>query len=147
MRTWFDSRAAAFWALAALPLFSGCAAVIITGASVGAAGAGRAVSEGVSYSFSSTFYRSFTFPQDKVHAAALQALQTMQITLKKDEIRPPGYRIQAATKDLKITVTLYPLTPNLTQIGVSAKKRLVMRDLTVAAEIMVQTEKILGSTL
>ena len=91
-----------------------------------------------------TAYRSFTYPKAQVHAAALQALERMQIQKTKDERNGDAIRMRCRTEHLKIYITLAPITPTVTKVSINAKKNWFMKDQTVAVEILSQMDQALG---
>jgi Protein of unknown function (DUF3568) len=115
-----------------LPLLSGCTAVALTGAGVGA-----------SYTLSNVAYRSFSSPGDRVHHATIAALKKMDIKIIEDSKSIDGRTITAVTKELDIVINLEEVTSNTTQIKVDARKRVVFKDKATAAEIINQVGKIL----
>lgn len=118
-------------------LFCGCAAVAVTGAA-----------QGVGYTFTNVAYRTFTFPEDQVHTAVLQALKKMQIPYEGNKARQrkgTGVRISAHTKEFKIKVAISPVTGRATKISVDAKKKLFIKDKALAVEIINQVAMALGT--
>jgi len=116
-----------------LPLLSGCTAVALTGAGVGA-----------SYTLTNVAYRSFSSPEDQVHQATIDALKKMDIKIIDDRKSEDGRTITAATKELDIAIILEEVTSKTTQVKVDARKRVVLKDKATAAEIINQVGKILG---
>jgi len=116
-----------------LPLLSGCTAVALTGAGVGA-----------SYTLTNVAYRSFSSPGDQVHQATIDALKKMDIKIIDDRKSEDGRTITAATKELDIAIILEEVTSKTTQVKVDARKRVVLKDKATAAEIINQVGKILG---
>jgi hypothetical protein len=116
-----------------LPLLSGCTAMALTGAGVGA-----------SYTLSNVAYRSFSSPGDEVHQATITALKKMDIKIIDDSKSEEGRIITATTKELDIVINLEEVTSKTTQVKVDARKRVVLKDKATAAEIINQVGKILG---
>ena len=137
MRAGAGLRVFSFLALAAAPGLSGCVAVPIV-----VAGAGSGIS-GISFT-STTAYRTFTYSKAQVHAAALQALERMQIAKTKDEKSGDDIKMKGKTKHLAIYITLAPITPTVTKASINAKKNWLMKDQTVAVEILLQMDQALG---
>ncbi|MCX5795955.1 MAG: DUF3568 family protein [Elusimicrobia bacterium] len=135
MRAGAGLRALSFLALVATAGLSGCAAAV----PVAVAGAGS----GISFT-STTAYRSFTYPQAQVHTAALQALRRMQIAKTKEKKSGEDIELKGKTKHLTIYITLAPITPTVTKASINAKRNWLMKDQTVAAEILIQMDQILG---
>jgi hypothetical protein len=107
---------------------SGCAEVPIALAGAGA---------GINFT-STTAYRSFTHTDAEVRAATLQALERMQIAILVNKMKGDVVKIKAVTKHLAIYITLTPITPMLTKASIDAERTWVMKDQTVAAEILIQ---------
>jgi len=137
MRIGTRLRAILYLALTAMPGLSGCAAVPIA-----VAGAGS----GINFT-STTAYRSFTYSMSQVHEAALQALERMQIKKIKDEKNADDIKMKGKTKHLMIYITLAPITPKLTKASINARKNWLMKDQTVAAEILTQMDQLLEGTV
>jgi hypothetical protein len=116
-----------------LPLLSGCTAMALTGAGVGA-----------SYTLSNVAYRSFSSPGDQVHQATITALKKMDIKIIDDSKSEEGRIITATTRELDIVINLEEVTSKTTQVKVDARKRVVLKDKATAAEIINQVGKILG---
>ncbi len=126
-------RALSYLALAAAAALSGCATAAVTGAS-----------DSIGYTFTQVAYRSFTVPKGQVHSAVLQALSKMQIQKTKDEKSDDSIEVDARTKDLTIVITMHSITPKVTKVSVNASKYLVIKDKTVAVEILTQAAQIMG---
>ena len=137
MRAGTGLRALSFLALTVAPGLSGCVAVpvVIAGASSGISG--------INFT-STTAYRSFTYSKAQVHAAALQALERMRIAKTRDEKSGDDIKMKGKTKHLTIYITLAPITPTVTKASINAKKNWLMKDQTVAAEILIQMDQVLG---
>lgn len=116
-----------------LPLLSGCTAMALTGAGVGA-----------SYTLTNVAYRSFSSPGERVHHATIDALKKMDIKIIDDRESEDGRTITAATKELDIVINLEEVTLKTTQVKVDARKSVVLKDKATAAEIINQVGKILG---
>ncbi|MBI3635895.1 MAG: DUF3568 family protein [Candidatus Rokubacteria bacterium] len=116
---------------------SGCAAAGLTLFGVGA---GVAAGTGTAYTFDGIAYRTFTAPLDDVRGAMAVSLQRMDIVVTRDEATADGRSIVGSAGDRTIGVELRHLTPRTTQIRVTAKYSLVLRDRATAGEIIAQTE-------
>jgi hypothetical protein len=126
-------------ALAALAL-GGCVAVGLTAMGVGMA-------TGVSHTLSGMVYKTFTTPQAQVKRAALGALGRMQIKVLNTKRDGSTETIRAKATDRDIEIELEALTPTTTRMLVTAKKDGgILRDGATATEIILQTEKIVGSS-
>jgi len=126
-------------ALATLPL-CGCAAVALTALGVGMA-------TGVSHTLSGMVYKTFTTPQAQVEKATYGALNRMQVKVLNAKREGSSKSIVARAGDRDIEIELEALTPNTTRMAVTAKKDGgILRDGATATEVILQTEKIVGTT-
>ena len=126
-------------ALATLPL-CGCAAVALTALGVGMA-------TGVSHTLSGMVYKTFTTPQAQVEKATYGALSRMQVKVLNAKREGSSKSIVARAGDRDIEIELEALTPNTTRMAVTAKKDGgILRDGATATEVILQTEKIVGTT-
>jgi hypothetical protein len=126
-------------ALAALNL-GGCAAVGLTALGVGMA-------TGVSHTLSGIVYKTFTTPQAQVKKATMGAMNRMQIKVVEAKRDKSTEVIKAKAGDRDIVVELEALTPSTTRMSVTATKDGgLMRDGATATEVILQTEKLVGST-
>ena len=134
-RYWILRLAAAVLAAA----LSGCAAVALTAVGVGMA-------TGVSHTLGGIVYKTFAAPQAKVRRSTVAALGRMQI--KVVEAKQDGTKevITARASDRNIEVEIESLTPNTTRVAVTAvKDGGLIRDAATATEIILQTEKLVGT--
>ena len=126
-------------ALACLPL-CGCAAVALTALGVGMA-------TGVSHTLSGMVYKTFTTPQAQVEKATYGALSRMQVKVTTAKRDGSSKTILARAGDRDIEIELEALTPNTTRMAVTATKDGgILRDGATATEVILQTEKIVGTT-
>jgi hypothetical protein len=118
---------------------SGCAAVALTAVGVGMA-------TGVSHTLGGIVYKTFAASQPKVRRSTVAALGRMQI--KVVETKQDGNReiIKARAHDRAIEIEIESLTPNTTRVTVTAiKDGGLLRDAATATEIVLQTEKLVGT--
>ena len=126
-------------ALASLPL-AGCAGVALTALGVGMA-------TGVSHTLSGMVYKTFTTPQAQVEKATYGALNRMQVKVVKAKREGSSRTILAKAGDRDIEIEIEALTPNTTRMAVTAKKDGgIVRDGATATEVILQTEKFVGTT-
>jgi hypothetical protein len=131
--------ALAFVALASLNL-GGCVAVGLTALGVGMA-------TGVSHTLSGIVYKTFAAPSAQVETATRGALHRMQIKVVESRRDGSTRTIKAKAGDRDIEVELEALTPGTTRMTVTAKKDGgILRDGATATEVILQTEKLVGST-
>jgi len=119
---------------------NGCVAVGLTALGVGMA-------TGVSHQLSGMVYKTFTTPQAQVKRAAIGAMHRMQIKVVKNERSGSTETIHGKAGDRDIEVQLEALTPNTTRMLVTAKQDGgILRDSATATEVILQTERIVGTT-
>ncbi|HEX3096772.1 MAG TPA: DUF3568 family protein [Usitatibacter sp.] len=128
-------------ALAACGLGAGgCAPVMLTALGVGMA-------TEVSHTLGGMVYKTFTAPQAQVKRASIGALNRMQIKVLTAKREGTTETIRAHAADRDIEIELEALTPATTRMLVTAKKDGgILRDGATATEIILQTEKYVGST-
>lgn len=114
-------------------LSSGCATLLVTGAS-----------GGVAYTVTNIAYKTESFPIDKVESATRRALKNMGMVFTGKEKIEDGIRITAVTEGLDIYIDLERITSKSTKISVDARKNLVLKDKATATEIIAQIEKFLN---
>ena len=128
------------WGYAAtIAMLPGCAAVAVTAAGVGMA-------TGVSHTLGGIVYKTFAAPEAKVRRSTLAALGRMQI--KVVETKRDGNKevIKAQATDRDIEIAIEVLTPNTTRMTVTASiEGSLLRDSATATEIILQTEKLVGT--
>jgi len=118
----------------------GCAAVGLTALGVGMA-------TGVSHTLSGIVYKTFTTPQAQVKRATLGALNRMQVKVVESKRKGSTEEIHAKAGDREIEIELEALTPATTRMSVTAKKDGgILRDGATATEVILQTERLVGST-
>ncbi|MBS0337273.1 MAG: DUF3568 family protein [Proteobacteria bacterium] len=122
----------------AVSLLCGCEPLALTAFGVGA-------SAGVQHTLSGVTYRTFTAPSPRVKAAALSALGRMGIKVDSTEKMAGGELIKASTPDRQIEVEIERISANTTRLRAVAKQPGLLYDSATATEIILQTEKILGS--
>ena len=126
---------AVFLALA----LSGCAAVALTAVGVGMATC-------VSHTLGGIVYKTFAAPQPKVRRSTVAALGRMQIRIVEAKQDGSTEVIKARAADRDIEVEIEALTPNTTRLSVTAiKDGGLIRDAATATEIILQTEKLVGT--
>lgn len=125
--------------------FNGCAVVAL---SLLGAGAGVITGQAMSYSLDGIAYRTFTAPLLQTERATLAALRRMGIKVesvgKAEEGN--GRFIKAVGAERQIEVGLEPVSKGTTRMRTVAKQGMFFRDRATAAEIILQTEKILGGS-
>jgi hypothetical protein len=127
-------------ALCAAIALGGCVPVALTAGGVGLAA-------GVTHELSGMVYKTFTTPQAQVKRATLGALGRMQIKVKESKRDGTTEKIFARASDREIEIELEALTPTTTRMLVVAKKDFgILRDGATATEIILQTEKIVGTS-
>jgi Protein of unknown function (DUF3568) len=131
-----------FLAILGLSFFlSGCAAVGLTLFGVGA---GAATGTSVSYTLDGVAYRTFTVSLPQVESATRTALNRMGIKVETTAKTEQGKAISASANDRQIEIELEAVSSKTTRIRTVAKQGIFFKDRATAAEIIVQTEKVLG---
>ncbi len=121
--------------LLASPLATGCAAVALSGATMGAG-----------YSFMNVADKTSNYPVEYVHLAVTEALDRMDIEVVEDNETDDGREIVAKAGDLEIDIDLESITFKTTRISVDASKAMVVKDRATAVEIITQTQRILEAS-
>lgn len=121
------------FAYACLLLLSGCASILIAGAS-----------GGVAYSLTNIAYKTIPCPIEQVEFANRLALMKMGIKYVEAVKTENRSRIFAETSELKITIDLNKITPKSTKISVDAKKNVLLKDKSTAEAIIDETEAMLA---
>jgi hypothetical protein len=116
---------------------SGCAELGLTVPAVAVSGGAA----GISYTLTNNAYKTISYPLADVETAINEAFIKMDIKETKTEKEENKVSISAIAGDLDIYVELEKITPTVTKIEVSAKKKVVIKDKSTATEIIVQTEK------
>jgi len=124
-------------------LLPGCAAVGLTLFGVGA---GVATGTSVSYTLDGVAYRTFTASLPQVESATRSALDKMGIKIEATAKTEQGKAIKAVGNDREIEVELEMVSAKTTRIRTVAKQGVFFKDRATATEIILQTEKILGTT-
>ena len=117
-----------FWLL----LLSGCATVLVTGAS-----------GGVAYTITNVAYKTIACPIDQVEFANRLALMKMRMKYVERMETENKVNIVAETSELNIYINLEKITPKTTKISVNAEKNIVMKDMATAVAIIEETEAML----
>ncbi|MBS1210075.1 MAG: hypothetical protein H6R19_2473 [Proteobacteria bacterium] len=120
--------------LACLVCLNGCAALAVSLAGAGA-------SAGLSHQITGTAARTFSEPLEKVDSAAQIAARKMQLVVDEVATKANGQQTLARVGELKITISLEPLTGNLTRVDVEARKDFFRLDYATAQEIVAQVER------
>jgi len=125
--------------VALIATLSGCAAVALTAGGVG-------LSTGVSHTLGGIVYKTFAAPQAKVRRSTVAALGRMQIKIVEAKRDGNKEVITARASDREIEIEIEALTPNTTRLAVTAiKDGGLLRDSATATEIILQTEKLVGT--
>jgi hypothetical protein len=121
-----------FYVLGVL-LLSGCASVLITGAS-----------GGVAYTITNVAYETIVFPIDQVEFANRLALMNMKIAYVQRMETKNEVKIVAETSKLDIYINLEKITPKTTKISVNAEKNIILKDKATAVAIIEETKAMLA---
>ena len=117
----------------------GCVPLALTAAGVGMA-------TGVSHMLGGIVYKTFAAPQSKVQHATIAALRKMQIKVTETKRDDNKQLITARAADRDIDIEIEALTAQCdTHYRRRQKRRWLIRDSATATEIILQTEKWLGT--
>ena len=101
---------------------------------------------GTSHTLGGIVYKTFAAPQAKVQRATIAALKRMQIKVDETKREDNKELINARAADRDIEIEIEALTPNTTRVTVTATKSGgIIRDSATATEIILQTEKLVGT--
>ncbi len=132
-------------ALASALSRSGCAAIAIPPAAVGAAAvsgsAGGLVRAGTEYTMAGAAYRTFSSPVKDVYEAVRETFQKLEITPTNESFDGADVTIHGAAIDRKFTVKLDPITPALTRMKLVVSQHGIGKDRATAGEIISQVEQ------
>lgn len=117
---------------------TGCEPVALTSMGIGA-------STGVNHAMNGIAYRTFSMPTSRLKKATLTALGRMQIKVESTRKEDSSEIIIAKTSNRNIEVAMESLSPNTTRMRTVAKDG-IFYDSATAAEIIYQTEKVLGNS-
>ena len=117
---------------------AGCQSIAL---SLVGAGAGTALR----YGFDGVAYRTFTAPASAVKDASLNALELMGIVLDSTGSFEGGELIFAHSDTRRIEIEVESISPKATRVRIAAKNGGLFYDTATAAEIVAQTEQLLGS--
>jgi hypothetical protein len=130
--------AVALQACAAIPLAALAGPALSTGGEA-------VVKAGTAYAANGTAYRTFPLPIADVHAAVLEALQRIDVGVKRDETSKKGeIDLDGATEHRKIRVRLTSLTGTLTAMKLVVKRNILASDKATASELLAQVEQVLA---
>lgn len=121
-----------------LPL-TGCVPLAITAVGLGAGTA-------VNHTLSGMTYKTFTAPLPKVRTASIGALRRMGIKVGTSEKQESNEVVKAVGNDRDIEIVLEAISSNSTRMRVIARSNGILYDSATATEIIMQTERMLGST-
>ena len=117
---------------------TGCQAAALTSMGIGG-------STGINHAMNGIAYRTFSIPTLRVKKATITALGRMQIKVESTRKEDASEIIVAKTSNRNIEIAMESLSPNTTRMRTVAKDGLFY-DSATAAEIIFQTEKVLGNS-
>ena len=124
--------------LMACAALNACAPLAVTAAGVGGATA-------VNHTLTGITYRTFSEPLPRVKSASLRALNRMGLKHSSGQKTDHVETINAKANDRDIEIQFESLTPSTTRMRVTARSGGLFYDSATATEIILQTEKALGS--
>jgi hypothetical protein len=124
---------------------SGCAAIGLTGAALGASalstGAGAAVHAGTEYTRGGVVYRTFSLPLPELRLVVGDTLARMEIAVVRDEPDGMDRKILGRARDREIEIRLEPVTRTVTRLRLLVTEGSFRKDRATASEIVAQTER------
>lgn len=122
---------------------SGCTGIELgaLGVAVLSSGAGNAVRAGTEYTVGGTGYRTFTVSLEDLAEVTRRTLDRMELPIVEAKAEGVRLTLRAEGIDRTVRVTLTPLSPAVTRLGVTAKQDLIRRDKATASEIIAQIER------
>jgi hypothetical protein len=120
----------------ALLLSSGCASLLITGAS-----------GGIAYTYTNIAYKTVCFPVERVEQANHKALKRMGMKEMERKSSGDSVSIKAKTAELTIHIDIERITPQSTKMSVDVRKNMFLKDKSTASAVIEQTERILEGRL
>lgn len=125
--------------LSALAFLGACVPMAITAGGIGG-------STAVQHTLGGITYRTFTAPASNVKTASMDALKRMGLKYTGSAKGEHGAEtLMAKANEREIEITLEPLSPSSTRMKVVAKNGGIFYDSATATEIILQTERQLGS--
>jgi hypothetical protein len=122
---------------------AGCTGIELPalGAAALSAGVGNAVRAGTEYTVTGTAYRTFTLSIEDLTAVVRGTLERMELPIT--EVTTHGEQLTLTAQGIHRTVrlTLTPISPAVTRLGITVKQGLVRRDRATASEIVTQIER------
>lgn len=122
-------------ALVGLLVLSGCATA---GVALFGAGSGVAMGTSVEYSLNGIAYKTFSAPVENVRVATLKGLNTMGMSVTKDEKADNGWTLEVTANQRVIDIELERLTEKTTRMRVVADDGLIFKDRATETEIIAQ---------
>ena len=122
----------------AAAMLNACAPLAITAAGIGG-------STAVNHTLGGITYRTFTAPLPRVRSASLTALKQMGMQREGGQKTQNGETILAKATGREIEIELESLSANATRMRVIARNGGLFYDSATATEIVLQTEKALGT--
>lgn len=104
---------------------------------------GNAVRAGTEYTMTGTAYRTFTLSPEDLAMVVRQTLERMELPSVEEQEGEGRLTVRAEGIERSVRLTLTPISPSLTRLGVSVKQGLVRRDKATASEIITQIEQAL----
>jgi len=125
--------------LSATAVNTGCVGLFAVGVVTGAG-------HYIKYSMDGVASRTFMGDLQYVTSASIDVLKEMKIQIGTVEQYEEGTRIFAETKNLRIRVSLDPISDNTTKVSIDASKYTVLKDKATASAIISQINIFLTET-
>ena len=131
-------------ALAALAILAtGCTGLELAplGAAAISAGVGNAVKAGTEYTMVGSAYRTFSLPLEDLSGVVQQTLERMELPITEASAHDTRLTLIAEGIDRTVKLTLTPVSPSMTRLGVTVKSGLIARDRATTSELVTQIEQ------
>ena len=134
-------RALALAALAAVA--TGCTGLELAplGAAAISAGVGNAVKAGTEYTLIGTAYRTFSLPLEDLSGVVRRTLERMDLPVTEAAVHDTRLTLIAEGIDRRVKLTLTPVSPSMTRLGITVKSGLIVRDRATTSELVTQIEQ------
>jgi hypothetical protein len=137
-------RPTRFAALAVLAaLVTGCTGIELAplGAAALSTGVGNAVKAGTEYTLTGTAYRTFSVPLEDLSVLARRTLDRLDLPVTGAAVHDTRLTLVAEGIDRTVRLTLTPISPSVTRLGVTVKRGPIVRDRATTSELVTQIEQ------
>ena len=111
------------------------------GAAAISAGVGNAVKSGTEYTLIGTAYRTFSLPLEDLSMVVRRTLERMELPVTEATVHNTRLTLIAEGIDRTVKLTLTPVSPSMTRLGITVKSGLIVRDRATTSELVTQIEQ------